>query len=155
MRWQALPLVLVAIALWAGVAVAGAEAQPGPKERCPVCGMAVAGYRNWIATAVFRDGSQVFFDGPKDLFNYYLDLTTYGRRAEEVQGLFVTEYYSSQRLPVCEVFFVTGSDVAGPMGQELVPVKGREAAESFRRDHHGEKVLTFTGVDFAEIPARK
>jgi nitrous oxide reductase accessory protein NosL len=148
-------VMLVTVAGWAGVAVAGAEAMPGPKERCPVCGMFVAKYRNWIATAVFRDGTQVFFDGPKDMFRYYFKISTYGRRAEEVEGLFVTEYYSTERLPVREVFFVTGSDVPGPMGQELVPVQGREAAESFFRDHRGEKILTFDGVDFKEISARQ
>jgi nitrous oxide reductase accessory protein NosL len=155
MRWKALPVVLVAVALWAGAAVAGGEAVPGPKERCPVCGMSVAGYRSWIATAVFQDGSQVFFDGPKDLFNYYFDISTYGRRAEEVEGLFVTEYYTTRRISAREVFFVTGSDVLGPMGQELVPVKGREAAESFRRDHGGKRILTFDGVDFTEVPPLK
>jgi nitrous oxide reductase accessory protein NosL len=150
MRWKALLLGLVAVAAWAGVAVAAGPALPGPKERCPVCGMSVAKYRNWIATAVFRDGSQVFCDGPKDLFNYFFDLPTYGRRAEEITDLFVTEYYSTQRLSAREVFFVVGSDVQGPMGQELVPIKGREAAEAFRRDHGGKKILSFDGVDLSE-----
>jgi nitrous oxide reductase accessory protein NosL len=158
MRWKELLAVLVAVAataIIAGAAVAGGEAVPGPKERCPVCGMSVAGYPNWIATAVFQDGSQVFFDGPKDLFNYFFDLSAYGRRAEEIADLFVTEYYTTERLPAREVFFVAGSDVLGPMGQELVPVKGREAAESFFLDHRGDRILSFDGVDFTEVPALK
>lgn len=151
MRWKTVPAALVTVALWTGVAFAGGEANPGPKERCPVCGMFVVKYRNWVATAVFRNGSQVFFDGPRDLFNYFFDLAAHGRCAEEIAGLYVTEYYTTQRMPAREVFFVSGSDVLGPMGQELVPIKGREAAESFRRDHHGKKILTFNGVDFVEI----
>lgn len=155
MRWKALAVALAAAVLWGGAALADGEALPGPKERCPVCGMFVSKYKNWIATAVFRDGSQVFFDGPKDLFNYFFDLDAYGRRTEEIADLFVTEYYTTERLPPREVFFVVGSEVMGPMGQELVPVKGREAAESFRRDHGGKKIMTFNGLDFTEVSAPK
>jgi nitrous oxide reductase accessory protein NosL len=49
------------------------------------------------------------------------------------------------------VIFVTGSDVLGPMGKELVPILGREAAETFRRDHAGEKLLRFDGRQLVEL----
>jgi nitrous oxide reductase accessory protein NosL len=53
----------------------------------------------------------------------------------------VTEYYFQKRTPVADVFFVMGSDVVGPMGKALVPIAGREAAERFRQDHHGSRLL--------------
>lgn len=54
----------------------------------------------------------------------------------------VTEYYTQQRLPVSQVFFVAGSDVTGPMGQALVPIAGREAPEQFLKDHPGSRIYT-------------
>jgi len=54
----------------------------------------------------------------------------------------VTEYYSQKRTPAADVFFVSGSDITGPMGKALVPVAGRTAAEQFRKDHRGNRILT-------------
>ena len=47
---------------------------PGPGDTCPVCGMFVAKYPEWIATIVFGDGTAVHFDGAKDMFKYLLDM---------------------------------------------------------------------------------
>jgi copper chaperone NosL len=44
------------------------------------------------------------------------------------------------------VFFVTNSDVMGPMGKELIPVRTREAAETFRKEHKGDALFTFEQV---------
>lgn len=43
------------------------------------------------------------------------------------------------------MFFVSGSDILGPMGPELVPVAGSQSLESFIRDHGQEKVMRFDG----------
>ncbi len=58
---------------------------PGPKDTCPVCGMFVALYPEWIATALYRDGHAHHFDGAKDLFTYLLDLGRWApdHRAED------------------------------------------------------------------------
>jgi hypothetical protein len=40
------------------------------------------------------------------------------------------------------------------MGQELVPVLGTEAAETFRRDHAGQTILRFDGRQLVEVTAR-
>jgi copper chaperone NosL len=134
----------------------GAEpAGPGPKDRCAVCGMFVAGYANWIATIVFKDGSQVFFDGPKDMFVYFFDLEKYApaKTDADLQGLYVTEYYSTRLVDARKVYFVIGSDVMGPMGQELIPVADLAQARTFFRDHHGKKIRQFDGSTLVDVPA--
>jgi copper chaperone NosL len=150
---KSLALSVCALLLLAfGAAALAAPALPGPKERCGVCGMFVAPYANWLAQMEFKDGSRAFFDGPKDLFVYFFDLAKYqpGAKVEEIAALYVTEYYTTRVLNVREVFLVSGSDVMGPMGQELVPVAGREQAETFRRDHGGKKILQFNGAELVE-----
>jgi len=128
---------------------------PGPKDRCPVCGMFVAPYPNWVAAIEFQDGSREFFDGPKDMFIFLFDLGRYRpqSRAEEITGIHVTEYYTTRLLDAKDVFFVIGSDVRGPMGSELVPVQGRENAETFKRDHGGTKIMRFDGEKLTELTA--
>ena len=58
----------------------------------------------------------------------------------------MTEYYSQERRSARTLFYVLGSDLEGPMGRDLVPVAGRDEAERFRREHHGERVLAFDEV---------
>jgi len=47
---------------------------PGARDLCPVCGMVVAKYPNWIASVVWRDGHAHHFDGAKDMFKFLHDL---------------------------------------------------------------------------------
>lgn len=146
-------LILALLGCLAAPATAAEPPRPGPDDRCAVCGMRVAPFPQWVAVLEFRDGRRFYFDGPKDLFVALFDLgaTIPGASSEQVSRVYVTEYYSTRLLPATEVLFVTGSDVLGPMGKELVPVAGREAAETFRRDHAGEKIMRFDGRQLVEI----
>jgi len=127
--------------------------QPGDKDRCIVCGMLVAPYPDWIAVVAFNDGSVYFFDGPKDMFNFLFDLKQYRPDATtaDIREVQVTEYYPLQRHNAREVYFVTGSDVLGPMGKELVPVAGEDALKTFLLDHGHDKVMRFDGERLAPV----
>ncbi len=61
-------VILVFAATLSAAADEGGPVRPGPKDKCPVCGMFVSRYPDWIASMRFKDGSSAFFDGPKDLF---------------------------------------------------------------------------------------
>ena len=148
-------IVLFVLSLAAGPALAAEPAAPGKKDRCPVCGMFVAPYSDWIATITFQDGSQLFFDGCKDLFRFYFAMPAEGNKQSrtEIDAIYITEYYSTRLMKAEEVFFVLGSDVYGPMGKELVPVAGKESAETFKRDHQGTEILSFDQVKPDKLPA--
>jgi copper chaperone NosL len=117
-------------------------------DRCPVCGMFVAGYKAWVAEVIFRDGTYAVFDGPKDMFKYYFNLSKYdkSKKQSDIAAVFVTEYYSTKLMEAQGLFFVKGSDVFGPMGTELIPVASLEKAKTFMKDHGGNKILRFSDV---------
>ena len=141
-------------ALACGVLAAAADGPrpPGEDDRCAVCGMFVHKYPNWAATIVFAGGGQVFFDGPKDLFRYLFDLEKYEAQDREIADVFVTEYYRVQSIHAQTAVFVTGSDVMGPMGGELVPFATRDEAEAFALDHGGKEILEFAEVTPDKVP---
>lgn len=115
-------------------------------DRCAVCGMFVAKYPEWLAQITLSDGKVVMFDGPKDMLVFYFAPEEYGVEGAKVEHMHVKDYYSQQWLDGREAFYVTGSDVYGPMGEEFVPFHSREAAESFLKEHHGQAVLTLAGI---------
>ena len=127
---------------------AGAVPRPGERDTCPVCGMFVALYPEWVATAVFRDGHAQHFDGAKDLFKYLLALPKYapGHQATDIDTIVVTEYYSVARIDARSARYVIGSDVLGPMGHELIPLATPEDANEFIGDHGGKRTLRFDEV---------
>ncbi len=124
---------------------------PAATDTCPVCGMFVAKYPEWVATVLYHDGHAHHFDGAKDLFKYLHDLERWapGHRAEDIRAIGVTEYYGVQHIDAREAFYVIGSDVLGPMGHELVPLASEAEAREFMADHGGVRVVRFADVDAA------
>ena len=142
---------LALLSLWSVVpAIAAGKAPPAPsaRDKCPVCGMFVAPYPNWLGVIVYKDGGRFFFDGPKDLFTCYLSPGKYGpaRNRADIVDLYVVDYYSVAAIDGRKAFYVIGSDVRGPMGKELVPFAKKTDAEGFLKDHHGKKVLPFDEI---------
>lgn len=153
-----LPLLLVPFLLAFSVPVTAASLdlpKPGERDTCPVCGMFVAKYPEWIATVLYTDGHAHHFDGAKDLFKYLLDLPKWapGHRAEDIQGIGVTEYYGLTLIDAREAYYVIGSDVLGPMGHELIPLASEADAAEFLGDHQGRKILRFSDVTLGLLTA--
>jgi copper chaperone NosL len=137
-------MVLAAAAAWAGEP----PEKPAPGDKCPVCGMFVAKYPDFIARIVFQDGSYAFFDGVKDMMKYYFDLATYNpaKKAADIASLAVTDYYSLKSTDGKQAYYVVGSDVYGPMGRELIPFKEEKAAKEFLKDHNGKNIIQFQDI---------
>lgn len=142
-------VVLICLLTVAGVPAADKGAAIAPAgAKCPVCGMFVAKYPDWTATARFKDGTTSYYDGPKDMFSHYFDTVRYtpGKRQADIVALAVKEYYSLVPTDARGAFFVTGSDVFGPMGSELIPFLNMKDALSFKADHKGKRILRFNEI---------
>ncbi len=111
--------------------------------KCPVCGMFVAKYPQWVAMI---EGEKAFyFDGVKDMMKFYF------AQKMSANKLFVSDYYKLLKLEATKAFYVQGSNVYGPMGSELVPFATQEEALSFAHDHNGQKVLSFDEITEAMV----
>ena len=121
---------------------------PSPKDKCPVCGMFVKKYPDWTAQILFKDGSYAVFDGAKDMFKYYHDMSKYspGRRQSDIDSIHVTDYYALSPVDAYKADYVIGSNVYGPMGNELIPFASPSDAKEFMNDHKGKAVLKFRDV---------
>jgi copper chaperone NosL len=153
---------LVIVAVWGGLGVLSlqtgllsAQAQEvKPDDRCAVCGMFVAKYPNWLSRIQHADGTTLWFDGAKDMLAYYFNPGQFGSHSpESIADIWVKDYYSLAWTPGRQAFFVIGSDVHGPMGHEFIPFSSRDAAQSFLKDHRGEKIFTFAEITAADVDA--
>jgi nitrous oxide reductase accessory protein NosL len=73
-----------------------------------------------------------------------------GETRENIRQIWVTEYYTTKQMDAREVSFVAGTSLVGPMGLDLIPVRGKIAAENLKKDYQGELILALEEVT-AEI----
>ena len=144
----ALTLTLTLLLVLSAVAAQVKPVKPLPKDKCPVCGMFVAKYPDFIAEFIFSDGTYAVFDGVKDMFKDYFNLKKYhpSKGNSDIRALFVTDYYTLTLINGYEAFYVLGSDVYGPMGKELIPFEKEADAREFLKDHKGKAILRFKDV---------
>lgn len=108
--------------------------------RCPVCGMIVSHHPQW-ATQIDYNGESFYFDGVKDTMKYYFE------NAKKFDKIYVSDYYKLTKTDARAAFYVLGSNVLGPMGDELIPFANRSDAETFTKDHDGKRILSFDEID--------
>ena len=149
-RYLVINTLLFSLGLSFSAAIAAPPTAPFPsaKDKCPVCGMFVGKYPDWVASVTFRDSTTLFFDGARDLFTYYHNIQKYtpARKQASVSALTVKDYYSLKPVDARQAHFVVGSDVFGPMGKELIPFRTEADAREFLKDHKGKKIVGFGSV---------
>lgn len=111
-------------------------------EKCPVCGMFVYKYPRWVAQIFLTDGSHLSFDGVKDMTKYIHS------HKIPLDKILVTDYYTQKAIDGKKAYYVIGSDVYGPMGEEAIPFESKDEAKKFKRDHRGKEVLRLDEVRF-------
>ena len=141
---------MIIVILLAAGAYAGERkpVKPTNADKCGVCGMFVAMHADFLAQIVYKDSSYAVFDGAKDMFKYYFNLAKYapGKKASDIDSLYVTDYYGLKPVDAVNAVYVIGSDVLGPMGKELIPFEKLADAEEFKKDHKGTSILKFRDI---------
>lgn len=118
------------------------------EHRCANCGMFTDKHPNWEQKVISEDKGTMYFDGARCMFKILLDSTT---APKNIKDVLVKDYYTLEYINGKNAFYVIGSDVLGPMGNELIPFKSKESAEEFLTDHSGEKIVMFDEIDMALI----
>ncbi len=116
------------------------------KDKCPVCGMFVYKYPKWVAMARDTQGNELYYDGVKDMLKYYFN-------HHDNLKLYAQDYYSKKIIELHNAWLVLGSDVYGPMGEEIIPFAKKKDAQSFLFDHHGKKIVRLQQLDKESVEA--
>lgn len=146
MRYPSL-IMLLALLVFAVPAMA-APPVPEAKSKCAVCGMFVQRHLDWLAVLELEGAAPQFFCGPKDLFKFLHFPQRYRPEIarNSVLAIHLKDYYTLEVIDGRQAFFVTGSDIRGPMGNDLIPFASREDATGFLQDHDGRRLLPFAEI---------
>jgi len=114
-------------------------------SKCPVCGMFVSKYPKWVAL-IEVEGKKNYFDGVKDMMKFYIFDADFPYDRAKISSFLVSDFYTLNRVDAKKAFYVIGSDVFGPMGDELIPFSSQKAAQNFMMDHAGRKIVSFEDI---------
>jgi len=128
--------------------------------KCPVCGMYVAKFDQWLAqivdTGTGAGAEPLVFDGVKDMMAFYFDPPRYGSDIDmSTVEIWVRNYYTLDYIDGRTALYVLGSDVRGPMGDELIPFATMAEAENFMKDHRGTEIVRFDDIGAGLITEMK
>jgi len=127
-----------------------AFAQPQTIEshkRCPLCKMYPARYPKFNCQVVFNDDSYEAFDSTIGLLVYLNFPDKTGKALKPIAGIYFKDYLKGGWIKDHKAFFVTGSEVRGPMGIQFLPVDSEEAAENLRIQSNGKDVVHFKQIN--------
>jgi len=141
-------------------AAEGKEIQVPKGAKCPVCGMFVTKYPKWAAEMVVG-GKHYYFDGVKDMMKFYIFDGDFPYDRNKIEKMLVTDFYTLEAIPAKKAYYVIGSKLYGPMGNELIPFKTEKEAKDFIADHGGDRIVRFDqitgkmvmgldGIDYSE-----
>ena len=128
----------------------GAFSQPQNIEthkKCPLCSMYPARYPDFNCQIVFKDGSYEAFDSAIGLLVYLHFPDKTGMALKPVAGVYFKDYLKQGWLEAEKAYFVTGSDIRGPMGIQFLPVDSQKAAEQIKKQANGKDVIHFKMID--------
>lgn len=149
MQFRSVWISVIFILLCNFAAISASGQAPGPRDKCPVCGMFTSKYQDFLGAIDLDGGKRLWFDGAKDLFKFYLDPAAYGEgsRGQNTKTILVTDYYTVQLIEARSAWYVLGSDIFGPMGHELIPFAKEADAQVFMADHGGKRLLRFNEIN--------
>jgi len=113
--------------------------------KCPVCGMFVHKYPKWAGMIVVS-GEKFYFDGVKDMMKYYIFDVDFPYSRNSIESILVTNFYTLESIDAKSAYYVIGSNMYGPMGNELIPFTTQKEAKNFMLDHKGEKIVRFGDI---------
>lgn len=118
------------------------QMQISPGDRCPVCAMMVKKHRKFASAIQLEDGTTYYFCGTGCMIRSWRHPEVYlAKEKNQLKKPVVRAYFTGETLDARAVFWVAGSDIVGPMGPALVPLKSQANLDAFRKRHGGKTVF--------------
>ena len=109
----------------------------------------------WVAKIKTRDNKEVYFCSPKSMFEFYhrpAKWSSVGVKSErDFLEIVVTDYLTNKAIDARKAYFIYGTRVISPAGDDLVALKTKEEAERFSKKYNGKRILKFNEVPDALI----
>ena len=109
-------------------------------------------YKNpaWVSKIELTNGKKLFFVSPKSMIEFYHQPGNWSyigvKSEDDFKDILVTDFNTLKPIDARGAFFVYGSRIISPAGDDLVPFATYEDAKAFAKKNNGKRVLTFKEI---------
>jgi nitrous oxide reductase accessory protein NosL len=125
------------------------------ETRCVVRNFFIYKNPKWAAKIELINGKKLFFSSPKSLIEFYhrpgkwFDIGV--KSEKDFKDIIVTDYQTMKLLNAKDAYFIYGSRVHSPSGDDLISIGSKEEAEVFRKKYSGKRIFKFNEIPDALI----
>jgi len=104
-------------------------------------------YEKWLAEAELENGQKKQFVSVKAMMQVYFHqpfFIKHGLLSAPIRNIYVQDWLSGKRIEAKKAYYVFGSRLVGPHGDDLIPFESEANAKRFIAEHGGTKILPFT-----------
>ncbi len=116
----------------------------------PVYMMDTTKYPKFGAKIILSNGKEIYFATVKSMFDFYFRPRNFPEYKIKKEGdfkkLLVKEYLSGKYIDAKKALFVFGSRLQSPKGDDLIPVRNKDALNIYMLKYGGTKVLDFNDI---------
>ncbi|WP_457597695.1 nitrous oxide reductase accessory protein NosL [Hydrogenimonas sp.] len=147
MRKTVLILLLAASWLVAGETVWGET----PNKLDPTYQIPVKKYPKFEADIVLNNGKKIRFCCPKSMLHFYFKPYHYPEfhveNRDQIAKMTVRDYLDGKEIDAKKAWYVFGSRLVGPHGDDLIPLATKTRAELFVKRYGGSRIMDFATVE--------
>ncbi len=107
-------------------------------------------YPQWVSKIELSNGKDLYFSSPKSMFEFYFRPGKWfdiGVKSEsDFKTIIVIDFKTLKPINAKSAFYIYGSNIISPAGDDLVPFDSYADAQEFSKKHHGRRILSFKEV---------
>ncbi len=114
----------------------------------PVYMVDVTKHPRFEAEMTLNNGKTLRFASVKSMMNFFYHPEKYpgygvGPQGKEIDKLYVRDYLDGQKVPAEKAWYVFGSRLVGPHGDDLIPLSSKTRAELFVQRYGGTRIMSY------------
>ena len=121
----------------------------------PVYLINVDKYPKFSAKMVLKDGRVIEFASVKSMMNFYFHPEKYPdyrvKDRTQVDKMFVKDYITGKEINAKDAWYVFGSRLIGPHGDDLIPLSSQTSVRLFKQKYGGTRVMRIDKFTFGLI----
>ncbi len=144
-------LLLIILLLYPALFAADSVWGDKPNVTDPIYGLKIDKYPKFTATVTLKNGKKIRFCCVKSMLHFYYKpwhFPEYGiKDPAKIAKMEVKDYLDGKAVDAKKAWYVFGSRVAGPHGDDLIPLSTRTRAELFTKRYGGTRIMDFKTVE--------
>ncbi len=106
-------------------------------------------YPKWLCEATLKNGKKIQFASVKSMMQVFYHQDYFKRHKlldSDIKEMFVQDYLSGKKINAKKAFYLFGSRIVGPHGDDLIPFGTLQNAELFKLKNGGTRIMPYNKI---------